>query len=816
MKSILSTTSIVVSFFLLQGCEIPQDLDLNQTTTTEQQGPGQNQGGDDLNQGQGQNQGQDQTKDQPKDDTTKTQGPKAQVKEIQLSVNASADDAEENTEGVVNLKSTDLELVEEKHDSQIIGIRFTDLDIPKDAKIVEAHLQFTTDEASSDTTYIKIQVEQTPNATSFTKSYYDVSSRDLFEQEVEWYPEAWSVAGESGEKQTTPDLSSLLQQVISQPQWQQGNAVAFIISGEGKRVAESYDGASNNGAPKLIVSYTLGNGHDNNNHINNDRNNGTNDDMNNNQNNGYDDSTKKDNNNGFDGYDNGTNNDMNDNQDNGYDDSTKKDNNNRTKTKNNHKNDTKNNQDDGYNNGTKDDMNDNQDNSDNQDNGYDDSTKKDNTKTKTKTDNTDKQATDDKATPIVKYPRIVWDHNPSQEATIGFTPLKRNNSYTIRYGYTTDESLWESKSVDKKHSFDRSLSSNFVTLSNLTPNKDVYFRICNDTQCGQRMWFKTAPDDDTPFVFVAGGDTRSGWDTRRAGNDLISKIRPLFVMHGGDFTNGNSAKEMDAFLKDWTKAYSHDNIDGKEYTRVYPIVPAHGNHEDGNLETLCEVFGTDSNRDGQCTSEDTYGAFSVGSLLRVYTLNSQYKYSSRERLASAMNQWFEDDINNNGNSTQWRIVQYHKPMFPHYSGKHTNPTLHSWWAQLFYDKSVNLVIESDTHIAKATTTVKPSGDGFVATKKGGTMYVGEGSWGAPARSANRAYDWTLDLASIQQFKVVTVTKNSMDVRTAEFDGRVRGLSKADREADTTKLPSGIHWWSIDSKGDVLRLTPDSHKRSILK
>jgi hypothetical protein len=297
---------------------------------------------------------------------------------------------------------------------------------------------------------------------------------------------------------------------------------------------------------------------------------------------------------------------------------------------------------------------------------------------------------------------------------------------------------------------------------------------------------------------------------------MISKIRPLFVMHGGDHTNGNEAKEMKQWLKDWTLAYSHDTIDGKAYTRVYPIVPAHGNHEDGNLHTLCEVYGIDPNDDGVCDEKDTYGAFNVGKQLRVYTLNSQFKYSSRSSYARPMNDWLRSDLANEGAQTQWRVVQYHKPMFPHYTGKHTNPTLHEWWAQLFYDRSVNLVVESDTHIAKATTTVKPDGDGFVATNSGGTLYVGEGSWGAPARSANKPYDWTLGLASIQQVKVITVTSNSMDVRTAEFDGKVNALSREDRMQNSTKLPTGIKWWSIKNKGTVLKLTQTRQKRSLLK
>ena len=71
---------------------------------------------------------------------------------------------------------------------------------------------------------------------------------------MKWSPEPWNVRGERSEKQRTPDLSSLIQEVVDQPGWRQGNAMVFIISGSGERVAESYDGDQQN-APMLYVEY---------------------------------------------------------------------------------------------------------------------------------------------------------------------------------------------------------------------------------------------------------------------------------------------------------------------------------------------------------------------------------------------------------------------------------------------------------------------------------------------------------------------------------------------------------------------------------
>ncbi|MCG7546800.1 pre-peptidase C-terminal domain-containing protein [Pseudoalteromonas sp. Of7M-16] len=413
------------------------------------------------------------------------------------------------------------------------------------------------------------------------------------------------------------------------------------------------------------------------------------------------------------------------------------------------------------------------------------------------------------------YHRIIWDGNPSSQATIGFTPAGGSN-HVVKYGTSTNESSWTTKSVTASHTFDGSLSSQFVKLTGLPADSAIYYRVCDSTGCGQHLWFKTAPNTtSTGFVAIAGGDTRTGWTTRRAGNQMVAKIRPLFIMHGGDYTNANSASEMKEYLKDWQLTFSNDQIGGQSYKRVYPFIATHGNHEDDNYKTLCQVFGVDYDSDGQCTNKDTYGAFNVTNLLRVYTLNSQYKNSGWSSYATAMNNWLKQDLQSQGGNAKWRVAQYHKPMYPHYSGKSDNTILHTWWANSFFDNAMNLVVESDTHINKITEALKPSGSNFVKTTTGGTVYVGEGSWGAPARSANDPKSWTIDLASIQQFKVLSVTPSKMEVRTAQFASSTNTLTREQRAADPLALPSNVNWWYASGLGDVLPLVQSATGLSII-
>ena len=179
-------------------------------------------------------------------------------------VTRSTNDAEEFGDGQMYLDSSDLELVtpdrsdqaEIKGDKldQVVGIRFEGIRLAKGAKIKKAYLQFTVDEVDTEQTNLLIHAELSANAKAFEDVDGNITSRRKTTASVKWSPEPWNVEGERSEKQRTPDLSSLIQEVVAQSGWQEGNPLVFIITGSGERVAESYDGDQQN-APMLYVEY---------------------------------------------------------------------------------------------------------------------------------------------------------------------------------------------------------------------------------------------------------------------------------------------------------------------------------------------------------------------------------------------------------------------------------------------------------------------------------------------------------------------------------------------------------------------------------
>ena len=100
------------------------------------------------------------------------------VAPIDVRVGASSDDAEESTSGSVNRSSSDLELVDEGSNiDQIVGMRFNGIGIPQGAAILNAYLQFQVDERDSGSSDLEIRGQDDDNATTFTSSSRNISSR---------------------------------------------------------------------------------------------------------------------------------------------------------------------------------------------------------------------------------------------------------------------------------------------------------------------------------------------------------------------------------------------------------------------------------------------------------------------------------------------------------------------------------------------------------------------------------------------------------------------------------------------------------------
>lgn len=191
---------------------------------------------------------------------------------LDIRISNGLDDAEEHPveANTMDISSSDLELGAEggAEDLQEIGLRFQNLTVPARAMITKASIQFTADEADEVPTSLLIYGELTTDPAEYGNAPGNISSRTRTSAVVEWNDiPAWDEAsiGSPGPDQLTPDLSSIVQEMVSQESWG-GGAMAFIIVSKtdeptmgGERTAESFNG-DETAAALLHIEYTTGGG----------------------------------------------------------------------------------------------------------------------------------------------------------------------------------------------------------------------------------------------------------------------------------------------------------------------------------------------------------------------------------------------------------------------------------------------------------------------------------------------------------------------------------------------------------------------------
>jgi hypothetical protein len=178
------------------------------------------------------------------------------------------DDAEENVSGgAMDLTSSDLELYTDTNssDDQLIGIRFQNVTVPAGATITNAYIQFEVDQPNSSAVTLNIVGIDVDNAVQFTTTPNNISDRidgDISSGTsatvVGWNPPGWTTINDQGVDQRTPDLKTIVQEIIDRGGWNSNNAMSFVITGtgaSGKREAESYNGELS-AAPELHIEYT--------------------------------------------------------------------------------------------------------------------------------------------------------------------------------------------------------------------------------------------------------------------------------------------------------------------------------------------------------------------------------------------------------------------------------------------------------------------------------------------------------------------------------------------------------------------------------
>lgn len=172
----------------------------------------------------------------------------------QARVNNDDRDGEEDLRnGDIRRRDDSIELGIDDDNKQYVGIRFDEVLIPPGSTINSAFVDFIVDETSDAPvpTYLRFQGHDVDDSPTFGGNS-DISNRlssEATTATVEFQEASWVTVGAT---ETTPDLASIVQEIVARGGWVSGNALSLLVSGTGERTAESDD----EDAPVLRVDFT--------------------------------------------------------------------------------------------------------------------------------------------------------------------------------------------------------------------------------------------------------------------------------------------------------------------------------------------------------------------------------------------------------------------------------------------------------------------------------------------------------------------------------------------------------------------------------
>jgi hypothetical protein len=172
---------------------------------------------------------------------------KSPGREKAFAITAASDDAEQNG-AVVGLGGTDLDL-----GAQVVGLRFANVGIPPNAVINSAFVQFAARNNENGTTNLTIVGQLATDAGTFVAVDNDLTSRPATVASVAWPVGDWT-ANQQDNNARTPNLKTIVQELVKQNHWNNLSSIVFRFTGSGQRSAFEFE-AGQSTRPFLVVNY---------------------------------------------------------------------------------------------------------------------------------------------------------------------------------------------------------------------------------------------------------------------------------------------------------------------------------------------------------------------------------------------------------------------------------------------------------------------------------------------------------------------------------------------------------------------------------
>ncbi|MBM3199031.1 MAG: metallophosphoesterase family protein [Chlamydiae bacterium] len=289
-----------------------------------------------------------------------------------------------------------------------------------------------------------------------------------------------------------------------------------------------------------------------------------------------------------------------------------------------------------------------------------------------------------------------------------------------------------------------------VVLQDLTANTTYDFQI------EEKIYSFQTLSEEGPWKIVFGGDSyRKPALFTLMCRQVLAK-EPQCVVLGGDIAYANRGKATSrwvAFFKAWQESMI------TKTGKVVPLVGVVGNHDvekKGRNQWFYSLF--------PYLEKQSYGVLEIGKNIALFLLDTGHLAP----IQGDQSDWLAKSLHER-QKTPLKIASYHVAAYPsvYAYDKKASSLIRSLWVPFFETYGVKLVFEHHNHGFKRT---HPLLSGKIDFK--GITYLGDGAFGAPARS--RGGDrWYLEqrLPSLCA-SIVEIDKNICNIITINEKGSV--------------------------------------------
>jgi hypothetical protein len=363
---------------------------------------------------------------------------------------------------------------------------------------------------------------------------------------------------------------------------------------------------------------------------------------------------------------------------------------------------------------------------------------------------------------------LTWQGDTSTTITVNYQTVEETETSTVYYdtkarnGKISDYRFHAAGTRHKIEGLDDGRTIHWVELAQLKPGASYYF-VAGDSPHGftAERKFQTIPDGHQPFRFVVGGDMVAG-PTLPAFLQQAARHEPKFAAVGGDIAYANDRLTNYTRWDAWLDAWQQGMVTPKGFT--VPMVLAIGNHDAhgfGSSPTNAVFyFGYFAQQ-----HDRSYFSRKFGKNVVLYLLDSGHLVPHGPEQAAWLDGQLEAD-----RKFPHHFAVYHVPLYPGnrlYEGA-PSAAGRKAWLPVFDRHHLTTAFEHHDHVFKRTKLLRNNQPG-----PNGTLYLGDGGWGAGARTVGSVLRWyEAKAASVQHFWLVDVSRTRVEYRAINKDGQI--------------------------------------------